>query len=206
MWAWLERLGGLGLVLLGFADNSVVPLPGSMDALTIVLSAHQPAWWPYYGVMATIGGVVGGYATYAMGLTGGQAALEKKLPKSKAERIYKMFNKHGFWSLFVPALLPPPVTYSPFLIAAGALKYSKKKFLLAVGTARSIRYLALAYLGSRYSHQIFHLFRRYYRPIFYLVVAVAIMGGIAAAIYVWQRKRAGKPLVPDAKRRKPSAA
>src|SRR5215471_9724944 len=30
---WLLRLGGLGLILLGIADNSVIPLPGSMDVL-----------------------------------------------------------------------------------------------------------------------------------------------------------------------------
>ena len=38
---WVRRLGGPGLVLLGFADNSVVPLPGSMDVLTIWLAARH---------------------------------------------------------------------------------------------------------------------------------------------------------------------
>ena len=104
MWAWLERLGGIGLVLLGLADNSVVPMPGSMDALTIVLSAHQRGWWPYYAIMATIGGVVGAYVTYALGRKSGKEALEKKIPKSKAEKIYKKFEKGGFLALFVGAV------------------------------------------------------------------------------------------------------
>ena len=55
LWGWLERLGGLGLILLGILDNSPVPVPGSMDALTIILAAHQKAWWPYYAAMATVG-------------------------------------------------------------------------------------------------------------------------------------------------------
>src|SRR6478609_1828751 len=152
--SWLERLGGVGLILLGLADNSVVPLPGSMDALTIVLSAHQKSLWPYYAIMATIGGVVGAYVTYGLGLKSGEHALEKKVSKKKAERIYKLFKKHGFWSLFVPALLPPPVPFSPFLLVAGALKYSRQNFLIAVGTARALRYFLLAWLGSRYSTQI----------------------------------------------------
>jgi hypothetical protein len=37
----LHRWGGWGLVLLGIADNSVVPLTGSMDVLTIWLAAHH---------------------------------------------------------------------------------------------------------------------------------------------------------------------
>src|SRR5689334_9217802 len=101
LWSWLERLGGLGLILLGFADNSPIPLPGSMDALTIILSAHQKEWWPYYASMALIGSLVGGYMAYAVGKKGGKEALERKLPKEKAHAIYNKFEKHGFWSLFV---------------------------------------------------------------------------------------------------------
>ena len=197
--AWLERLGGLGLILLGFADNSVIPLPGSMDALTIILSAHQKAWWPYYAVMATVGGVVGGYTTYALGAKSGEAALEKKLPKKKAEKIYRLFNKYGFWSLFVPALLPPPVPYSPFLLVAGALKYSKRNFFIAVGTARAIRYGLLAWLGSIYSKQIFGFFSKYYKPLFWTLIGLAVIGGIAALFWVWKRKREHKPVIPEPK-------
>jgi membrane protein YqaA with SNARE-associated domain len=197
--AWLEKLGGLGLVLLGFADNSVVPMPGSMDALTIILSAHQKAWWPYYAVMATIGGMLGGYMTYALGAKGGEASLEKKLSKKKAERIQKIFNKYGFFSLFVPALLPPPVPFSPFLLVAGVMKYSKRNFFIAVGSARAIRYSLLAWLGSKYSHQIFGSFHRYYGPVFWVLIVLAVIGGVAAVVWAWKRKRDGKPVIPDVK-------
>jgi len=197
--SWLERLGGVGLILLGLADNSVVPMPGSMDALTIVLSAHQKGWWPYYAIMATIGGIVGAYVTYGLGFKSGEQALEKKLPKKKAERIYKLFKRYGFWSLFVPALLPPPVPYSPFLIVAGALKYPKRYFLVAVGLARAIRYSLLAWLGSMYSKQIFGFFHNYYRPMLWTVVALAVIGGLAALYWTWKRKSQGKPVIPDAK-------
>jgi len=199
MGAWLERLGGLGLILLGFADNSVVPMPGSMDALTVILSAHQRSWWPYYALMATIGGIVGGYVTYGLGLKSGEAALEKKLPKKKADRIYKLFNRYGFWSLFVPGLLPPPVPYSPFLIVAGALKYSKRNFFIAVGLARAIRYSLVAWLGSMYSKQIFGFFHKYYKPLFWTLITLAILGGIAALLWTWKRRREGKPVIPDVK-------
>lgn len=197
--AWLERLGGLGLVLLGFADNSVVPMPGSMDALTVILAAHQKSWWPYYAAMATVGALAGGYATYGLGLKGGQAALDKKLPKRKAERFYHLFEKHGFWTLFVPALLPPPVPFSPFLLVAGVLKYPRRDFLIAVGAARAIRYSLLAWLGSMYSRQIFGFFQRYYEPVLWTVVSLAFIGCLAAIFWAWKRKRSGKPLVRDSK-------
>lgn len=189
IWSWLERLGGIGLILLGIADNSPFPVPGGMDALTIILSAHQKSWWPYYAVMATIGGLVGGYVNYKLGREGGKEGLEKKLSKQKAQMAHKVFNKYGFRSLLVPGLLPPPFPFSPFVLAAGALNYSLKKFLLAVGVARAIRYSILAYLGSRYSHQIFGFFRAYNQPILWALLALAAAGGIVIAVYVWKRRR-----------------
>jgi membrane protein YqaA with SNARE-associated domain len=202
---WLERLGGMGLILLGLADNSIVPMPGSMDALTIILSAHQKTWWPYYATMATIGGLVGGYATYALGAKS-ESAIDKKLSKKKAEKIYRIFNQYGFWSLFVPALLPPPVPYSPFLLVAGALKYSKRNFFIAVGTARAIRYGLLAWLGSTYHRQIFHFFHRYYEPILWAVVAIGVLSGIAALWWTRKRRREGKPVIPEPKEQRPRTA
>lgn len=198
--AWLERLGGLGLILLGFADNSLVPMPGSMDALTVILSAHQKSWWPYYAAMATLGALVGGYATYGLGLKGGQAALQKKLSQRKAERFYHLFEKHGFWTLFVPALLPPPVPFSPFLLVAGVLKYPRRDFLIAVGTARAIRYSLLAWLGSLYGKQIFGFFQHYYRALLWTTLALAAAGGAGVLLWTWKRKRKGKPVLPDATR------
>jgi len=55
VWHLLWQLGGPGLILLGLADNSLIPMPGSMDALTIVLSATRKDLWWYYAVMATVG-------------------------------------------------------------------------------------------------------------------------------------------------------
>jgi membrane protein DedA with SNARE-associated domain len=202
----LKRLGGVGLILLALADNSVVPLPGSMDALTIILSANQKEWWPYYAAMATIGAMLGGYVTYALGRKGGKEALEKKLPRQKAEKVYEIFNKYGFWSLFVPSLLPPPVPFSPFLIAAGALQYSRKNFFIAVGLGRAIRYTALACLGSVYSRQIFGFFHNYYRHILWMFVAVSVLAGIGAGIYIWKRKREGKPIIPGRTKPQPAKA
>src|SRR5215470_8263201 len=165
LWRWLERLGGLGLILLGVVDNSPFPVPGSMDALTVILSAHQKEWWPYYAAMATAGGTLGAYLAYALGKEGEEEALEKRLPRQKAEKIRKIFDRYGFWSIVVPGLLPPPFPFSPFPLVAGIMKYSRKKFLIAVGVARGIRYFALAYLGSLYSRQIFGFFREYYKPV-----------------------------------------
>src|SRR5580704_15645623 len=82
---WFITLGGPGLILLGLLDSSVIPVPGSMDAMTIVLSAHQRTWWPYYAVMATAGSVVGAYLTYRLARNRGEKALNDRLSKRNAK-------------------------------------------------------------------------------------------------------------------------
>ena len=103
VWSRLRHLGGLGLILLGLADNSVVPLPGSMDVLTIFLAAsNRPLWW-YYALMATVGALVGGYVTYGLARKGGKEALERKLSKEKVQTVYRRFERWGFGAVAIPA-------------------------------------------------------------------------------------------------------
>jgi membrane protein YqaA with SNARE-associated domain len=189
LWMWVRRLGGLGLIVLGLIDSSPFPLPGSMDALTVILSANERAWWPYYALMAVVGSLFGGYMAYALGREGGKELMEKKLPQKKVQKIYARFEKRGFWALFVPGLLPPPFPFSPFLLAAGVLEYPRRKFLIAVGLARAIRYSLLAFLGSHYSVHILGFFRRYYMPLLWLLVAIAVAAVVAFLIWKWKRPR-----------------
>ena len=129
---WLHHLGGPGLIVLGLIDNSVIPVPGSMDALTIILSANQRKLWPYYALMATIGSVIGGYVTYRISFRQGKSALERRFSRKRINKVTKTFEKWGFGAVLIPAMLPPPAPMVPFLIAAGAMQYSRNKFLGAL--------------------------------------------------------------------------
>jgi membrane protein DedA with SNARE-associated domain len=189
-WKWLHRLGGPGLILLGVIDNSAIPLPGSMDAFVILLTAHHRAWWPYYAFMAVVGAVVGGYLTYGLAEKGGEETLEKKIGKPRAEKVYQRFKKHGFGTIVLGAILPPPFPVVPFLLAAGALQYPKKNFVAALATGRAIRYFGEAYLGHIYGVQIVSWLSRYYKPVLYTLIGLAVLGAIAGVWYFkWYRPR-----------------
>ena len=189
-WTWLRRLGGPGLILLGLADNSVVPLPGSMDVLTIILAAGHREWWFYYAIMATIGSVIGGYLTYRLGRAGGKEALEKKLSGKETQKVYKKFENAGFWAVAVPAMLPPPVPIVPFLLTAGALQYSRKKFVASLAVGRGIRFGVIAFVAAHFGTQIFQFFSRYYKPALYTLITLAVLGGIAAVVWYRRYRRA----------------
>jgi membrane protein YqaA with SNARE-associated domain len=189
VWTKLHRWGGWGLVLLGIADNSVIPLTGSMDVLTIWLAAHHREPWPYYAFMATIGAVIGGYITYSLARKGGKQAMELKLSKRRAAKVYRRFERWGFGAIAVPALLPPPFPFVPFLLAAGAMQYSRKKFLGALALGRGIRYTIVAGLGAIYGRQITKFFSQYYEPALAILIGLAVVGGMLTVIQYVRYKR-----------------
>ena len=190
---WLIRLGGPGLILLGIADNSLIPLPGSTDIVTILLAAHHRTLWVYYALMATAGAVLGGYLTYRMARKGGKETLEKRFSKKKTDKIYTIFSRWGFAAVAIPAMLPPPFPIVPMLLAAGAMQYSTGKFLTALAVGRGIRYTILAYLGFHYGRHIVRLFALYYWPVLIILTAFSVLGALFGLFEYKRRQKANAP-------------
>jgi membrane protein YqaA with SNARE-associated domain len=190
VWRWVLRLGGPGLIAVGLVDNSVIPIPGGMDVFVILLTARNREMWFYYGIMAAIGAVVGGYVTYRLAKKGGKEGLEKKIGKNRAEKVYKRFEKGGFSTIVIGSVIPPPFPLVPVLMAAGILQYSRKKFLAALAIGRGIRFMAVAYLGRVYGTAILGWLGRYYKPFLYTLIGLGVLGGIGAFVYFkWYRPK-----------------
>jgi membrane protein YqaA with SNARE-associated domain len=179
---WLRSLGGLGLIPLGVLDNSLVPLPGSMDVFVAVLAADQSDWWPYYAFMGTAGSLLGGYLTYRLARHEGKDTLGKRLKQSQMEKVRAAFEKWGFWAIAVPALIPPPFPMTPFLIAAGAAQYPRNKFLASLFLGRAIRYTVLAALAAFYGREILAYFARHTQVIMWATILLAA-AGVGFAIF-----------------------
>jgi membrane protein YqaA with SNARE-associated domain len=191
MLRWLIHLGGPSLILLGLIDNSFIPLPGSTDLVTVLLAAHRRQPWIYYAIMATAGSVLGGYLTYRMARKGGKETLEKRFSKKKVERVYAIFERWGFASVAIPAILPPPVPIVPMLLAAGAMQYPTRKFLTALTVGRGARYVILAYLGSTYGRSIVKFFDQYYWPVLITLIAFSVLGGLYGLYEYKRRQKSG---------------
>ena len=189
---WIFHLGGVGLIPLALLDNSPIPLPGAMDIATIILSARQPTLCLYYAAMAIVGSVIGGFLTYRLARKGGKSALEHKFPPKKVDKFCAVFHRFGFASIAVPAMIPPPFPFVPFLLAAGAMQYPAKKFVAALALGRAARYAILAYLGERYGRKIIPLFRDIGKHPVLLVLIFAALAAAAAAIFYFTQIRKSK--------------
>jgi membrane protein YqaA with SNARE-associated domain len=193
--AWIRRLGGLGFIPLGILDSSVIPLPGSMDALTIILSADQRELWPYFAFMATLGSVIGGFITYHLANKEGEATLGRKLSPSKMKFVKDTFGRWGFGAIAIPALLPPPMPMVPFLIVAGAAQYSRQKFLAALILGRAVRYTILAYLAGEYGRRILTLLSRHNQASLWIGLGLLLVV-VLVSIFVYLRSRSPRTAAP----------
>ncbi len=108
-----RRLGSLGLLIVGIADNSLIPMPGSMDILTIWLAANERRYWPFYAAMATLGALLGGSITYELARRGGKEALERRKAKKQAQRLYRRFERWGFGAVAVPGHASASLSHGP---------------------------------------------------------------------------------------------
>jgi membrane protein YqaA with SNARE-associated domain len=201
VWAKIRALGPVGEVLLGVADASVIPTPGSLDILIILLVAGAPQHWWIYILAATVGSALGAYITYRIGFRGGKEGLEKRIPEKKLKKVYGWSEKYGLGAVAVPALLPPPFPLSPFLLAAGVLKVPRTKFLAAYAIGRLVRYSIVAWLGRLYGKALIHGMQQYSKPIIWALIALAVVGGLVAGIYIWHRKQQGLPALRSAEKK-----
>ena len=201
VWTKLRQLGPIGEVAIGIADASVIPTPGSLDILIILLVAGAPQHWWIFVLAATVGSAIGASITYGIGLKGGKEGLEKRIPEKKLKKVYQWSERYGLGAVAVPALLPPPFPLSPFLLAAGVLKVPKTKFLAAYAAGRFLRYSIVAVLGRLYGQAVINGIQQYSKPIIWSLIGLAVGAGIAAGIYIWHRKQKGLPALRSAEKR-----
>jgi membrane protein YqaA with SNARE-associated domain len=143
-----EALGGPGLGLLAFLDSSFLSFPQVVDILMMGLAAKYPERLVWYAALPTIGSVAGSYVLYAVAQRGGEAFVRKRLGERHVNRAFGVFRRYGLLAITIPSLLPPPVPFKVFVLAAGASGMKRIDFLIAVTLGRSIRYFGEAILAA----------------------------------------------------------
>src|SRR5271156_2217619 len=153
IFAWLQGLvltfGGGGLFVVTFFDSSILSFPFFPDAVLIQLCVANPARMPYYAAMAALGSLSGCLLLYALAKKGGEAFFHKHA-RGKAEKIKEWVEKNGFLSAFLPALLPPPFPFKPFVLAEGVFQAPWRTFVVAILLGRGLRYGVEGILAVRY--------------------------------------------------------
>jgi len=187
LWALLKPLGAWGVLVVAAIDGAFVGLP--IDAVVAGYVYQDRGRFLLYALMASVGSALGSIVIYVIGYKGGEELLRKRIPPARFEKIHAAFDKHPFWSLMLPAMLPPPTPFKLFVLAAAVSEMGFLRFLLAIFSGRLVRFLILGVLTIKFGPDVVHIFGAIFREHMYLVMLVAA-GGVVA--WLMHRKREGK--------------
>ena len=185
---FLFSFGLFGLFAVSIVDSSFVPLPipGVTDIMLVLFAAQKMNFALLIGV-STLGSALGGYFSYQVGHAGGMKFLEKHVPPRIFQRVCGWMERHAILSIALPAILPPPMPLSPFVLAAGALKMSRRKFLTIFTLSRGARHAFAVWLGIHYGSHVLriwaHFSAKWATPILIILWSIIL---VSAGIAFWK--------------------
>lgn len=190
LFAFLLNLGPLGLFGLGVADSSFLFAPLGNDVLLIGLVVRKPEvlYALYCAALATAGSVLGCLVVDLIFRKAGEAGLDRHLPRKRLDYVKRKVNRNAAWALMLACLAPPPFPFTPFIMAASALEYPRKRLLSVVAAGRIVRFVAVAVLGLIFGTRILQWSSNETVQIFLFALIVLCVGGSIASAYGWIRR------------------
>ncbi len=192
LWALLKPLGAWGVLVVGAIDGAFIGLP--VDAVVASYVYQDRGRFVLYALMASVGSALGSIVIYVIGYEGGEELLRKRIPAARFERIHEAFDKHPFWSLMFPAMLPPPTPFKLFVLAAAVSEMGFARFLLAIFSGRMVRFLVLGVLTIKFGPDVVHLFGTVFKQHYYLLLEAILVGLV---IWLVIRRKKKKTLIAE---------
>ena len=156
----------------------MIPMPGGVDGVLMLLAASKPSWMLIYVAAAMIGSTAGSVGLYRISRRAGHRAL-RRFSESNQKRVKDLIDRYDVLSVLVASVMPPPFPLKVFIVSAGVFRLNLLRFTIAIAAGRTFRYLLEGYLAARYGEQAKELLARYY-PSIGIALAVLIIVAFVA--------------------------
>ena len=179
-WVWLllQHLGIWGVFAIAFADSALLGMPVDLMVATYVYKDRRLLL--FYVVMASLGSMLGSIPLYLIGYLGGEKVLRKRISEERFQRIHRSFEQHEFWAVMFPGMLPPPMPFKIFVLAAAVFEMPFRDFMAAIFAGRFVRFMTLALLTLWFGPQIVGLMEVLVRQ-----HLSWLLGAVAGGVLVW---------------------
>jgi len=172
----LKVLGVWGVFVIAFADSALLGMP--VDAIVATYVFQDRKRLLFYVAMASLGSALGSIPLYLIGYLGGEKVLRKRISEARFLEIHRSFEKHEFWALMFPGMLPPPMPFKIVVLAAAVFEMRFRDFLFAIFAGRFVRFLLLSLLTLWFGPQIVQLAARLFKRHLYWVLIVIMIVGV----------------------------
>ena len=174
----LVPLGIWGPFAVAFADSALLGMP--VDAVVAAYVYNDRRHFLLYVILASLGSAIGSIPLYILGYLGGEKVLRKRISEARFQKIHASFERHEFWALMFPGMLPPPTPFKVFVLGAAVFEMRFRDFVAAVFAGRYVRFMVLSLLTLWFGPQIVELTGKLFRQHFYWV-----LGAIVAGVTIW---------------------
>lgn len=181
----MKVLGVWGVFVIAFADSALIGMPVDFVIATYVYQDRHRML--LYIVMAALGSALGSIPLYLIGYAGGETLLRKRISEERFLKIHRSFEQHEFWALMFPGMLPPPMPFKIFVLAAAVFEMRFRDFLIAIFAGRFVRFLVLSVLVIYFGPQIIDLIGEAFKHHWILILTL-IAGGLCAWIVLRRRR------------------
>lgn len=186
IWAMLAPLGSWAVFAIAAIDSAFFGIP--LDPVVATYVYQKPAYFLLYVLMAAAGSAAGSILLYLIGYKGGEALLARRMSKTKFQQIHKSFERHEFWTVMFPSMVPPPFPFKLFVLAAAAFEMNFVHFLLAIFVGRFVRFLILAFLVLKFGPVVVSTATLLVHK-HMLAISVALVAALAVWVLIWYRRR-----------------
>lgn len=185
IWGLLKVLGIWGVFAISFADSALLGMPVDAIVMTYVYNDHKRLL--IYVILASAGSALGSIPLYVIGYLGGEKVLRKRINEERFLRIHASFEKHEFWALMFPGMLPPPTPFKIFVLGAAVFEMNFTHFLGAIFAGRFVRFLVFSlltlWLGPRVMDLAGGIFKQH------LLIVLSVIVEIALAVWLLRRTK-----------------
>jgi len=178
---YLVSFGPFGLFTIAFLDSVMIPMPGGVDAVLLLLAASRPSWMLIYVAAATVGSTLGCVVLYRISQRAGKRALSR-FSESKQKRVKDLIDRYDVMSVLVASLLPPPFPFKLFVVSSGVFRLNIVRFTIAIAVGRTFRYLLEGYIAAHYGDHAKEILSRYYPTIGITLAVLVIVFFVARAL------------------------
>ncbi|MDX6574270.1 MAG: hypothetical protein QOE96_223 [Blastocatellia bacterium] len=187
-------VAGPAMILIGALDSSLLSLPEVNDYLVVARCYTHPRAVFFFPMFAAVGSVLGCFLLYTILSRGGRAVLHRRFNAEHIQRVERAYARFGILALAVPALLPPPMPFKIFVATAGALQFPRRRFLLTILLARSLRYYAEGALAVFYGERVL----RFSKDNGIVIISI-VTGLFVLALAIYLLSSTGRAAVKSAK-------
>lgn len=163
------------MAVLSAAESVVFPVPP--DVMLAPMTLARPNQWLRYALVCTLASVLGGLLGYLLGHYALEAVwpwIESAGKAATFAEIQTLFERYGFWIVFVAGFTPIP--YKIFTIASGAASIGLLPFVLGSMVGRGGRFFLVTGLLAWRGKQVESVLRRYVEGLGWAVVVLALLG------------------------------